>query len=383
VSLGSVAAPTSDPLARERLALSEELRAAAPAGVPIVIRGLVQSLGGQRVLQGVDLDVAPGEFLTLLGASGSGKTTLLMALAGFNLPDEGQIVVGGEDITIAPPHRRNIGVVFQSYALFPHMTVGGNIAYPLKLRGLPRAEIETRVREALELVHLGGFENRSVASLSGGQRQRTAVARAIVFRPRILLMDEPLSALDKPLREALQLELRRLHKDLGLTTIYVTHDQREAISLSDRIALMRAGRIDQIGAPRELYERPRNAFVARFLGDSTILALDRRADGFYYRDQRIEPGAGAAPAGRVGLLARPEKLRLARGEAGELRLSGTVADVIYEGGGYRLEVRLDDGASLSARDPIVDSARAERLRRGTPVDIALAPADAVLLALDE
>jgi putative spermidine/putrescine transport system ATP-binding protein len=356
------------------------------AGVPIAIRGLVQSLGSTAILHGIDLDVQPGEFLTLLGASGSGKTTLLMALAGFVLPDRGRIVIGDEDVTVLAPHRRDIGIVFQSYALFPHMSVGRNIAYPLKLRGVPREEIARRVRQTLALVHLEGFEDRAVASLSGGQRQRVAVARAIVFRPRILLMDEPLSALDKPLREAMQIELRRLHADLGLTTIYVTHDQREAMTLSDRIAVMHAGRIAQIGTPKELYDRPRSAFVARFLGDSTILTVDRRADGLFVQGQSLPLDIGDNPAASYGLLIRPERLRLLRpGDdraARQIVLSGVVADVIYEGGGHRLQVALNDTTMLAVRDASLDTGQGAVPRRGAAVDVALSPEDAVLVTLD-
>jgi putative spermidine/putrescine transport system ATP-binding protein len=356
------------------------------AGVPIAIRGLVQSLGSNTILHGIDLDVHPGEFLTLLGASGSGKTTLLMALAGFVLPDRGRILIGDADVTTVAPHRRDIGIVFQSYALFPHMSVGRNVAYPLKLRGVPRDETVRRVRQALQLVRLQGFEDRAIVSLSGGQRQRVAVARAIVFRPRILLMDEPLSALDKPLREAMQIELRRLHADLGLTTVYVTHDQREAMTLSDRIAVMHAGRIAQIGTPKELYERPRSAFVARFLGDSTILTVDRDPGGFSVHGQRLALGAGADPAGAYGLLIRPERLRLLRaGDARPARaivLSGAVADVIYEGGGHRLQVALRDSTVLAVRDASLDAGPGAIPRRGAAVDIALLPEDAALVTLD-
>jgi putative spermidine/putrescine transport system ATP-binding protein len=357
------------------------------AGVPISIRGLVQSHGSSTILHGIDLDVLPGEFLTLLGASGSGKTTLLMALAGFALPDRGRILIGGEDVTLVPPNRRDIGIVFQSYALFPHMSVWRNVAYPLKLRRVPRDEIAQRVKQALQLVRLDGFGDRAVASLSGGQRQRVAVARAIVFRPRILLMDEPLSALDKPLRESMQIELRRLHADLGLTTIYVTHDQREAMTLSDRIAVMHAGRIAQIGTPQELYERPRNAHVARFLGDSTILPVDRHADGLFVHGHRLPVGPDVDPAREHGLLVRPERLRLLRrGDdrpAANIVLSGIVVDLIYEGGGHRLQVELHDGTILAVRDASLDVGPTGAIPpRGAAVDITLSPLDAVLIGLD-
>src|SRR5829696_2864246 len=223
-----------------------------------------------RAVDGIDLDIAPGEFLTLLGPSGSGKTTSLMMLAGFEIPTDGEIYVDGEPIAAIPPYKRNIGMVFQNYALFPHMTVGENIAFPLKLRKLPKNEVRRRTAEALELVKLPGYEGRFPRQLSGGQQQRIAVARALVFNPRVLLMDEPLGALDKQLRESLQLEIKSLHDQLGVTILYVTHDQQEALVMSDRIAVMNEGKIEQIGTPTGLYDAPRTRFVASFIGESNF-----------------------------------------------------------------------------------------------------------------
>ena len=219
-------------------------------------------------LDNVDLDIRSGEFLTLLGPSGSGKTTLLTVLAGFTRPDHGSVRFGDDEMIRTPPHKRDVGMVFQSYALFPHMTVGENVAFPLRLRRVARTEAAQRVERALEMVRLGGYGGRGVDQLSGGQRQRVALARAMVFEPRILLMDEPLSALDKQLREHMQIELRQLHDKLGMTTVYVTHDQREALTMSDRIAVIDHGRIMQLDTPRQIYDRPANRFVAlrRWLG---------------------------------------------------------------------------------------------------------------------
>ena len=361
--------------------------ARASDGVPIDIAGLVVSLGTQTVLHSIDLPVRAGEFLTLLGPSGSGKTTLLMAIAGFALPDAGDIRIGAADVTMLPPHRRDVGVVFQSYALFPHMTVGENIAYPLKLRRMPRAEIAARVELALELVQLRGFADRAVASLSGGQRQRVAVARAVVFRPRVLLMDEPLSALDKPLRETMQIELRRLHGELGLTTVYVTHDQREALTLSDRIAVINHGRVVQVGTPEDLYNRPRTAFVARFLGESTILPVEVAAFGTVrYHGRLIGVSEIPADAGEHGLLIRPERLRrLSPGApvpADCNVFSGIVADTIFQGDSIRIEIVLPDGAAIALRSQYAERGTAPLPQRGEAVEVALAHEDAILLRQD-
>ncbi|RVD18603.1 ATP-binding cassette domain-containing protein, partial [Mesorhizobium sp. M4B.F.Ca.ET.017.02.2.1] len=259
----------------------------APTALPIGISGIEKRFGGVSVLRDLSLDVAAGEFLTLLGPSGSGKTTLLMILAGFVRANAGSIKVGGEEIIAMPPHRRNIGMVFQNYALFPHMNVFHNIAFPLKQRRVSTAETAERVEKALDLVQLTGLGERRVDQLSGGQRQRVALARAIVFEPRIVLMDEPLSALDKSLREHMQIELRNLHRRLGMTTVYVTHDQREAITMSDRIAVMNAGCIEQIDRPEVLYAAPKTRFVAGFIGDSNFIPVESRNGSVWYEDRKI------------------------------------------------------------------------------------------------
>jgi putative spermidine/putrescine transport system ATP-binding protein len=355
----------------------------ARRGVSISIRGLSKVLGTQQVLTGIDLDIGTGEFVTLLGPSGSGKTTLLMAIAGFVDPDTGTIRLGDKDVTTLAPHLRDIGIVFQSYALFPHMNVEQNIAYPLKLRRIPQSEIVRRVEHTLELVRLPGYGHRDVASLSGGQRQRVAVARAIVFQPRILLMDEPLSALDKPLREMMQIELRRLHAELGLTTVYVTHDQKEALTLSDRIAVMHLGKLVQIGAPKDLYGKPRTAFVARFIGESSILDVDVRSQQVFLRDKQINVGSDIPAAERHGLLIRPERLQqLGLGDAvpeGMNRFSGIVRDVVFQGDSYRTEIALETGASVVMRTPAIASGRIPVPAPGEPIEVGLAREDTTIV----
>src|SRR5215469_4995508 len=242
------------------------------AGASLVLDHVDKRFGATAAVDDLSLAIEPGEFITLLGPSGSGKTTTLMMIAGFEIPTGGEIYIDSRPILGLPPHRRNIGMVFQSYALFPHMTVAENIGFPLKQRGVDKTAVATRIKAVLETVRLSGLEARYPRQLSGGQQQRVALARAIVFRPRVLLMDEPLSALDKQLREELQLEVKRLHKQLGITFVYVTHDQREALVMSDRIAVINHGHIEQVGAPAELYDRPVNRFVASFVGESNFLS---------------------------------------------------------------------------------------------------------------
>ena len=240
-------------------------------GAAVTLTGVEKFFDHTAAVRGVSLDIRPGEFLTLLGSSGSGKTTTLMMIAGFEKPSAGTIAIDGVMVQDLPPHRRGIGMVFQTYALFPHMTAGENIAFPLRQRGVDKATQRRLVRETLDLVRLPGHEDRYPRQLSGGQQQRIALARAIVFRPSLLLMDEPLGALDKQLRESMQREIRRLHQELGITFLYVTHDQEEALTMSDRIAVMNDGRIAQLGTPEDLYDRPADRFVASFIGESNFL----------------------------------------------------------------------------------------------------------------
>lgn len=352
--------------------------------LPIHIRGLTKKYGQLYALDSVDLEIASGEFLTLLGPSGSGKTTLLMAIAGFNRPDAGSIRFGGAEMVLTPPHRRDVGMVFQNYALFPHMNVAENIAFPLKLRHISAQERAERVAVALETVQLSGFGERKIDQLSGGQRQRVALARAFVFRPRILLMDEPLSALDKKLRERMQIELKHLHDQLGVTTVYVTHDQREALTMSDRIAVINYGKLVQIGTPEEIYNRPANAFVADFIGESTLLPLTRDGSGkLSFEDQIVATAAPGDAAGDWSLVIRPERLFIVQGEVANpdqtLRFSGVVRDFVFQGesafailsvgGHYELAVRF--GSTSSSSRPL--------LRPGDSVSLGLSREDAIVI----
>jgi len=321
------------------------------AALPIAVRQLTKSYGTVRVLDAVDLDVHRGEFLTLLGPSGSGKTTLLMMLAGFVRPDCGSIKFGEREVIRLEPHKRDVGMVFQNYALFPHMDVAANIAFPLKLRGVDRVETAKRVEQALELVKLGGYGARRIDQLSGGQRQRIALARAIVFEPRILLMDEPLSALDKQLREHMQIELRQLHERLGMTTVYVTHDQREALTMSDRIAVIDQGRIRQIDTPKTIYERPNNRFVAEFIGESTFVKVDVTSSGCTFNGIPLSLAAQPPQTGPHHLMIRPERLAiLQRDPADDVNvLPAIVTAAIYQGDSVLVHASLSDGTMVSVR----------------------------------
>ncbi len=353
--------------------------------VPIAALGLRKSYGAVSVLADVDLNVKAGEFLTLLGPSGSGKTTLLMVLAGFIRPDQGSLKFGDDEVIRLAPHKRDIGMVFQNYALFPHMDVAANIAYPLKLRGVKGAELPRRVDAALQTVQLEGYGKRRIDELSGGQRQRVALARAIVFEPRIVLMDEPLSALDKQLRERMQIELRRLHDQLGTTTIYVTHDQREALTMSDRIAVINGGRIMQLDAPRTLYERPVNRFVAEFIGESTLLKATVTGATCQCAGQQLRlPQQADSKDGAGLLMLRPERLQVIGAEtapaAGMNHLDGRVTDRIYQGDSFLLQARLADGSDISARGIAGAAALAALPAAGEPVRLVFRIEDTVLLA---
>ncbi len=274
--------------------------------------------GKHMAADNVSLDIKAGEFVSFLGPSGSGKTTTLMMIAGFQHPTSGEIRLGERAIDKLPPHKRNIGMVFQNYALFPHMTIADNVAFPLRMRGVERAEKERRSREALAKVGLQGFEKRVPSELSGGQQQRVALARALVFQPDIILLDEPLGALDKALREHMQVELKRIHRDLGVTMVYVTHDQTEAMTMSDRIAVFNQGRIEQVGTPDEIYFAPKTRFVASFIGDSNIIAASSLGDGRFETPVGVVETKvmGAHRNGKAELLLRPEMIRLANGADG-------------------------------------------------------------------
>lgn len=307
---------------------------------PISIEALGKTYGSFHALRDVSLEVGAGEFLTLLGPSGSGKSTLLMALAGFVIPDGGAIRISGENVVDRPANKRNIGIVFQTYALFPHMSVFENVAFPLRLRKCDRTEIKARVAATLQQVQLGDLGTRRISELSGGQRQRVALARAIVFEPRVMLMDEPLSALDKKLREEMQIEIRELHQRLGVTTIYVTHDQREALTLSDRIAIMNKGEIVQIGTAQQIYNEPKNDFVADFIGEAMVLEAGLLG---FSGSRSFDPSAR--------LTIRAEDLRLrATGDAEEhATLWAKLEAAVFQGDSWLLRLCLPGGRQIYSR----------------------------------
>jgi len=353
---------------------------AKPAATGLALRGIRKVFGPVIALDGIDLEVKSGEFLTILGPSGSGKTTLLKIVAGFELPEEGDVLLGEEDMTFTAPAKRKVGMVFQNYALFPHMDVRANIAFPLEVRHLPRSEIDRRVGATLELIDLKGYERRFPRQLSGGEQQRVALARAIVFGPRLLLLDEPFGALDRKLRDAMQLEVRRLQRRLGITTVFITHDQQEALVLSDRIAVMNQGRIQQIALPRELYERPANAFVADFVGESNLLfgriavVRDGHAEIGFESGLRLTARADMPIGTRVGALIRPERLRPAgTGPQAANRLCGEVVETIYVGTSHKYRVRLANGTEFLVR--FRDTASQPNAEIGASLTFDIAPED--------
>jgi putative spermidine/putrescine transport system ATP-binding protein len=299
------------------------------------------------VVKDLNLDIRRGEFLTMLGPSGSGKTTSLMMLAGFEVPTNGEIILAGTSLRNTPPHKRDIGVVFQNYALFPHMTVEENVVFPLSVRRVPRSEQRERVQKALEVVKLGALGNRRPGQLSGGQQQRVALARALVFEPKLVLMDEPLGALDKQLREHMQIEIKHIHESLGLTVVYVTHDQTEALTMSDRIAVFNDGMIQQLDSPQGLYELPRNDFVANFIGENNVLTgtvegIDGERCQVRLNDGTLiqaRPVAIGGPGSRTNLSLRPEKVDIiAPGAEHSNRLPATVRETIYYGDHMRVRL---------------------------------------------
>jgi len=303
----------------------ERIEVAAEPALDVALVSVRKAYGDVVAVDGIDLEVRHGEFFTMLGPSGSGKTTTLRLIAGFERPDEGRILLGGQDVAGRPPYERDVNTVFQDYALFPHMTVGENVAYGLKVRRTPKAERTMRVEQALETVRLRGFEARKPSQLSGGQRQRVALARAIVNHPRVLLLDEPLGALDLKLRQEMQIELKRIQQEVGITFVYVTHDQEEALTMSDRIAVFSQGRVDQVGTPVEVYEHPTNEFVAGFVGVSNLLERGGRR-----------------------FTVRPEKIRIVdEPAAGDVTETGVVAAVVYVGAVTRTIVDVDAGGTLT------------------------------------
>jgi spermidine/putrescine transport system ATP-binding protein len=310
-------------------------------GGRIELVGLTKSFDAQRVLHGIDLTIESGEFFSLLGPSGCGKTTTLRLIGGFEQNESGSVLIDGEDIAGVPPEKRPVNTVFQSYALFPHLTVAANVGFGLRFADCDKHDRARRVAEALELVRLGDFAARKPHQLSGGQQQRVALARALVLRPRVLLLDEPLGALDAKLRRALQLELKELHREVGITFVYVTHDQEEALTMSDRLAVMRAGTIEQIGRPRDVYDAPATTYVADFLGLANLLPAEVAAAGTVMIDGHALAAATDGVSGACTAFVRPERLRLV--ERGHGSIPGQVTDVVFVGSTTQIRVRIGGG----------------------------------------
>ena len=313
----------------------DDARVTGGAGVAVHLEGVVKLYGDVAAVDGVDLEIPEGEFFSMLGPSGSGKTTCLRMIAGFEAPTQGRVFLGGRDVTALAPYERDVNTVFQDYALFPHMTVSENVEYGLKVKRVPKDERRSRVTDALEMVQLGSFEDRKPGQLSGGQRQRVALARALVNRPKVLLLDEPLGALDLKLRQAMQIELKEIQQRVGLTFLYVTHDQEEALTMSDRLAVFNGGRVEQIGTPAEVYEHPSTGFVAGFVGTSNVLA-----------DEAANAVTGSPDAFTI----RPEKIRMTELDHAvapdERTATGRVLEVVYLGALTKYTVALDAGGSL-------------------------------------
>jgi putative spermidine/putrescine transport system ATP-binding protein len=347
--------PATTPTTPELAATARPVSGTVP---DVRLRGLVKRFGELHAVDHVDLEIAHGEFFTLLGPSGSGKTTTLRLIAGFETPDEGRVELRGVDVTTAPPYDRDVNTVFQDYALFPHLSVRDNVEYGLRVKRVAKAERRRRAGEALSMVRLSDFGDRRPGQLSGGQRQRVALARALVNRPQVLLLDEPLGALDLKLRQEMQLELKRIQQEVGITFVYVTHDQEEALTMSDRLAVFNEGRIVQVGLPAQVYEHPADAFVAGFVGTSNVLERDGRS-----------------------FTVRPEKIRLlADGDAAPAGLrveAGTVRDVSYLGAVTRFLVELEAGGELQVVRQNLDSTSEEELElRGRRVRVGWRDAQA-------
>jgi spermidine/putrescine transport system ATP-binding protein len=354
-------------------------------GGQVQLVDLVKRFGDFTAVAGINLQMPAGEFFSLLGPSGCGKTTTLRMIAGFERPDEGQILLDGEDMAQTPPHKRNVNTVFQSYALFPHLSVTDNVAFGLRYKDVSKQDTARRVGETLELVQLTGFENRRPGQLSGGQQQRVALARALVLNPAVLLLDEPLGALDAKLRKRLQLELKALQEEVGITFIYVTHDQEEALTMSDRIAVMSQGRVEQVGGPKEIYEEPATAYVADFLGVSNLMDADAvgpGSNGFRVKLGEFElvAGKGEAADGRVKITIRPERVVLADpGETGENHMPAMVERTVYVGSIMQILVNLASGARIQAWVP--NDGVTELYPSGAPITVVM-PRDALRVLPD-
>jgi spermidine/putrescine transport system ATP-binding protein len=345
----------------------------------IELTKLTKEFAEVRAVDGIDLQVPGGEFFSLLGPSGCGKTTTLRMIAGFERPTSGQILLDGTDVAYTPPHQRNVNTVFQNYALFPHLNVYDNISFGLKRAKRPKAEIRERVGKALELVQLSGYERRKSSQLSGGQQQRVALARALVLNPAVLLLDEPLGALDAKLRKALQIELKSLQQEVGITFLYVTHDQEEALTMSDRLAVMNGGRVEQVGAPQDVYEDPETLFVADFLGvsnlmEARVLSAGKSSCRVAVDDYELETrGTDEDVTGAAKIVIRPERIQLEEHGApsGQNRLPGMVERLVYVGSAVQVIVRAATGESLQAL--IQNTGKEIPYEQGTPVQLHLPP----------
>jgi putative spermidine/putrescine transport system ATP-binding protein len=359
------------------MAVLDRTDGATSTGTSVSLVGLRRTYGSLNALDGLSLDIAPGEMVVLLGPSGCGKTTALRILAGLDRADEGEVIVAGEDISRVPANKRDMGMVFQAYSLFPHMTVRDNVAFGLRLRNQDKTKRLDRSREMLELVGLTAFEDRFAHQLSGGQQQRVALARALAVEPAVLLLDEPLSALDAKVRVQLREEIRRVQVDVGTTTLFVTHDQEEALAVADRVGVMNAGRLDQIAPPTELYERPASRFVAEFVGLSNRVAAEAAEGQATVMGSRVPLLAGSVTQGTGKALVRPESVsvtRVGQGEEGNAR----VVSVAFLGPFSRVQCRLDDGQVVIAQIP---SASADGLAQDSAVRVHVS-ADAVLVVTD-
>ncbi|MCW5230155.1 ABC transporter ATP-binding protein [Verminephrobacter eiseniae] len=360
-----------------------------PDDAMIVFDGVSKSYNGAVALHETALAVRRGEFLSLLGPSGSGKSTILNIIAGAIAPSSGRIFLNGADVSTVPPRERQLGMVFQNYALLPHLNVYDNIAFPLRIRGASNAEIKQKVGDALERVGLVGYEKRKPREMSGGQQQRVGIARCIVYSPSVILMDEPLGALDKKLRDQLQGEIKKLHRDLGTTLVYVTHDQEEALNLSDRVCLMNGGRIAQLGTPDELYFEPVDEFVADFVGESNLFAGVLRDDHQVDLDGgwllRVRSAQGFLPGERVKVMVRPEKVEVAApGDASDAhpnRCVGTVNQISFVGGMTRFEVRLADGCTVLVKG--ISDRAADRIEVGASLALRWAAHNTVVIKANQ
>jgi putative spermidine/putrescine transport system ATP-binding protein len=356
-------------------------------GASITLKGLTKRYGGVTAVDAINLEARPGEFLTLLGPSGSGKTTTLNMIAGFIDVTAGELLIDDKPVHSLPPHKRNIGMVFQHYALFPHMSVVENVTYPLRQRKVPRSERQNLVHEALKTVGLADLGHRMPQQLSGGQQQRVALARAMVYSPRVLLMDEPLGALDKKLRDSLQLEIKRIHAELGTTFVYVTHDQDEALVLSDRIAVFNDGRIEQVGTAEDLYERPSTVFVAQFLGESSLFhgVATGETDGCAVQSlgSTLRAHRGEVASGEPAtLVVRPERIRLLpidQAQPAGNSVRGRVRQEIYLGSARKLAIELADGSQVLVRESAGDVSAS---RPGDEVWLTFRAEDAAVLPAD-